>query len=316
MLAPIIYFAYNRPSHTYKTLKALEENYLAKESDIFIYCDGPKANATEETLTAIRETREIFKAKLSFKSVTIYESETNKGIFDIMTNGISKILNEHGMGIIVEDDILTYPYFLSFCNKGLDFYQNNQRVMAISGYTFPIKGKRPSSFFLRSGTGWGWATWKRSWNLFNPDAQAMLTEIENRNLISKFNFNDTYDFTGMLRAHIDGSITAWDACWYATIFLKNCVTLFPGISFTQNIGFDNSGTHHKSSDLFRKSEFNPIYSQQEFDKLISSFSNIININKEVFQKHCSYFNSLSNRSLLNVIKNKVRPYLYLKKPNV
>ena len=47
-LAPIVLFVYNRPQHTLKTLEALMQNELAEMSELFIFCDGPKADATKQ----------------------------------------------------------------------------------------------------------------------------------------------------------------------------------------------------------------------------------------------------------------------------
>ena len=62
-LAPIVLFCYNRPQHTEQTLRALSENILAEQSELFVFCDGPKADATEEQLKKIEEVRRIVKIK-------------------------------------------------------------------------------------------------------------------------------------------------------------------------------------------------------------------------------------------------------------
>ena len=58
-LVPIILFCYNRPWHVEQTLIALSENELADQSVLYIYCDGPKANATEEQIEKIKEVRKV-----------------------------------------------------------------------------------------------------------------------------------------------------------------------------------------------------------------------------------------------------------------
>ena len=46
-LAPITLFVYNRPEHTHRTVEALLANKLAASSDLIVYADGPKENASE-----------------------------------------------------------------------------------------------------------------------------------------------------------------------------------------------------------------------------------------------------------------------------
>lgn len=42
ILSPIVLFVYNRPDHTRQTVKALQKNELAEQSELFIYIDEAK----------------------------------------------------------------------------------------------------------------------------------------------------------------------------------------------------------------------------------------------------------------------------------
>jgi len=53
--APIVLFVYNRPIHTQKTIDALTNNDLAKDSALFIFSDGPKPGA-EAAVEQVRRT--------------------------------------------------------------------------------------------------------------------------------------------------------------------------------------------------------------------------------------------------------------------
>lgn len=53
MYAPIIVFAYNRPDHLKRTLTALTKNKEAKESDLFIFVDGPKSDTGKDKNEAV-----------------------------------------------------------------------------------------------------------------------------------------------------------------------------------------------------------------------------------------------------------------------
>jgi len=315
MPAPVIFFAYNRPSHTLKTISALQANEFASQSDLFVYCDGPKADATEKELTAIHDTREVFKAKLTFKSVTIYESDTNKGLFNSLTSGITTIINKFGKAIIVEDDILTSPYFLSYCNKALDYYENEEKVMAISGYKFPIKGNTPSNFFLTSGGVWGWATWKRAWNKFNPNAGMLLTEIENRNLKFSFNFDNSYDYFQMLTDQKQNKLSSWDICWYASIFISEGVTIYPSKTFVQNIGMDGSGTHYNKNSAKEYHNAKLFSNENEYKNIVANFPADIYVYKNIYIEHCKYFSGLVRNSLLSKLKVKTNNLFGIFKPH-
>ena len=121
-LAPIVLFVYNRPQHTLRTLKALSQNVLAKDSDLYVFADGAKENADEETLKRIKEVREIVKSKEWCQKTILTEGKINKGLGNSIIDGVSKVVKEYGKVIVLEDDLVTSPYFLKYMNDALDIY--------------------------------------------------------------------------------------------------------------------------------------------------------------------------------------------------
>ena len=119
-LAPIVIFVYNRPNHTRQTVEALRKNELANESELFIYADAPK---NENAVVKVNEVREYIKSVDGFKKVTIIHREKNWGLANSIIDGVTKIVNEYGKIIVLEDDLITSPNFLSFTNQALDFYE-------------------------------------------------------------------------------------------------------------------------------------------------------------------------------------------------
>lgn len=247
-LAPIVLFVYNRPEHTERTLEALMKNQLASESELFIFADGAKTGASADTLKNIEKTRDIIQQKKWCGKISIIESKTNKGLAESVIEGVTKIVNEFGKVIVLEDDMLTSPYFLRYMNDALNVYESNDKVACISGYVYPVKGNLPETFFIKGADCWGWATWKHVWNDFEKNGKKLLDEIENKNLSSEFDFDNSYNYTQMLRDQVNGKNSSWAIRWYASAFLKNKYCLYPGISLVQNIGIDGSGTHSGTSE--------------------------------------------------------------------
>ncbi len=247
-LAPIVLFVYNRPEHTLRTLDALSKNTEAAESILFIYCDGPKSNASNAQLEKIKEVSCIAKSEIRFKEVHVIDRKENMGLASSVIAGVTEIVNKYGKIIVLEDDLVTSPYFLKFMNDALNVYALSDDVVCVSGYTYPVKKKLPETFFIKVAECWGWATWKRGWEIFEIDGAKLLCEIENKNLGSAFDFNNSYKYTQMLKEQIEGKNSSWAIRWYASAFLKNKLCLFPGTSLIQNIGIDGSGTHSGISD--------------------------------------------------------------------
>lgn len=246
-IAPIAMFVYNRLHHARQTVEALANNEFAADSDLFIFSDGPRTEAAREK---VEEVREYLKTIKGFKSVTVTEREKNLGCAQSIITGVTEIVNRFGQVIVVEDDILTAPYFLRYMNEALDFYRNEEKVICIHGYLYPVRKKLPETFFVRGADIWGWGTWKRGWDLYESDGRKLLAELKERNLIREFNFDDSFDFAQMLERQGEGSIDTWDVQWYASAFLYDKLTLYPGRSLVQNIGFDSSGTRQGSTNIF------------------------------------------------------------------
>lgn len=246
-LAPIVLFTYNRPIHTKKTLISLKENVLANQSTLYIYVDGPKQNASVEQKQNIDDVKKIIREEQWCKEVIIIESQVNKGLAQSIITGVTEIIEKYGKIIVLEDDLVSDKWFLKFMNDSLDLYEFEDDVACISGYIYPVDKTLPQTFFIKGADCWGWATWKKSWDLFDTDGSSLLKLIETRQLSYDFNFFNTYPYVEMLKDQIAKKNNSWAILWYASAYLKNKLTLYPAKSLIHNIGIDGSGIHSGES---------------------------------------------------------------------
>jgi hypothetical protein len=175
--------------------------------------------------------------------VTIIARDANLGLAKSMIDGVTRIVAQYGRIIVLEDDMVTAPHFLTYMNEALEKYADDDRVASIHGYVYPVAQPLPEAFFLQGADCWGWGTWQRGWKLFNGDGQLLLTELKHRKLLRAFDFNGAYPFSKMLEGQIKGINDSWAVRWYASAYLAGKLTLYPGRSLVHNIGNDNSGTH-------------------------------------------------------------------------
>ena len=248
MPAPIVLFVYNRPWHTKQTLESLSKNDLASESELFIYADGPKANASNEVIGRINEVRKMIREKNWCKAVHIFESESNRTLPVILLEKVTEIINKFGKVIVLEDDLLLTAGFLKYMNEALDLYEEEGKVMHVSGYMYPVRYKMPEIFFLRIPSCWGWGTWKRAWDQFDLSAERLLSAISKQE-VTEFDFG-YYPFYEALQRCAKGPWRSWDIRWYASVFVNGGLCLHPGRSLVQNIGFDGSGVHCDESKVY------------------------------------------------------------------
>ena len=238
-LSPILLFVYNRPEHTRLTLEALRKNHLSDSSSLYIFSDGYRNETDREEVMKVRE---LIHSVEGFAAIHIEEKSENVGLARNIIEGVTGVVNEHEKVIVLEDDLITSPYFLTFMNNVLDRYEQEEKIAHVQGFCFPLQGL-PDAFLIKWTGSWGWATWKRAWDLFNPDGEALLTEIMKKKLNREFDFNDNYPFTRMLRRQVNGENDSWAIRWNASLFLNNKLSVNAGKSLVQNIGFDGSGRH-------------------------------------------------------------------------
>jgi hypothetical protein len=246
IVAPIVLFTYNRPRHLKQTVEALQRNLYADRSELFIFSDGPKNEIDE---IKVKEVREYIKTIKGFKNIEIIERDRNWGLANNIIDGVTKIVNEYGKIIVLEDDLVTSPGFLKFINEGLELYENEYKVASIHGYVYPLSNpeKLPETFFIRGADCWGWGTWARAWKYFEPDGKKLLEELKKRKLTREFDFNNSYPYTKMLKDQIKGKNNSWAVRWYASAFLNDMFTLYPRKSLVMHIGF--GGTHYGNDNI-------------------------------------------------------------------
>lgn len=298
--APVILFVYNRPDHTIKTLTALEKNKLADQTVLYIYSDAAKSENSEQAVTQVRK---IINKPWNFKEVIVIERTKNWGLAANVIDGVTKVVNAHGKIIVLEDDLETSVFALDYFNQALRHYEDEDQVMEISGYSYPLKdlNKLPESFFFRVANSWGWATWARAWQHFNANIDELVSDFTAEQ-IHQFSIEGKENFWKQVQEFKAGKISSWAIRWYASVFKKNGLVLYPRNSMTQNIGNDGSGTHTASEST---------YQVKLAEAPVSYFPTEICENKEAYEA-IKYFYAHRKGSLINrgirFLKKKINKF--------
>ncbi|HWZ15524.1 MAG TPA: glycosyltransferase [Mucilaginibacter sp.] len=245
--APIALFVYNRPEHTRRTISYLQKNLLADESRLFIFSDAAK---TDGDKTKVEEVRQQLKKIEGFKVVKVIERKQNLGLANSIISGVTQLVNEYGKVVVFEDDLISSPFTLQYFNEALTRYADEPKVMHIGAYMYNLRNKDlPQTFFFRAATSWGWATWARAWKDFEPDAGKLIDQFDTKK-ISRFSIEGTMNFWKQIEGFKAGKNDSWAIRWYASIFLKNGLTLNPAISLIHNIGNDGTGIHSNKENIY------------------------------------------------------------------
>ena len=245
--APIVLFVYNRPDLTLSTLQHLSRNKEAKESTLYVYCDGPKAGASTEQLQLVKQVREIVHREPWCGRVIVLEAEQNKGLATSVIDGVTEVISKHGKVIVLEDDLTVSPFFLQYMNDGLHRYEHAEKVLAVHGYLYPFTipaNYKPSTFLVHDPGSLGWGTWSRAWSKFERDTDKVIEQIKAKGLKAAFDFWGANPFFRMLHQHKHGKVSSWAIRWRATAYLYDMLTLDPVKSLVRHDGNVAAATHH------------------------------------------------------------------------
>lgn len=246
--APVIMFVYNRADHFETTFAALSKCPECCETDLFIFADGAK---NEEGRAKVEECRNAVKnADYSgFRSVKITESEKNRGLAASIIDGVTKVINQYGFAIVVEDDCQPSPFFLSFMNNSLDVFKTDRRIGAIAGYAPPIEFPeyyKADVFTAYRSCSWGWATWADRWQNVDWELKDFGDFCRSRSLRKKLNSNGADRFLRLYRQV--GGGTSWSVRFGAHLVKNDMLTVYPRYSYISNIGCDSTGVHSTAED--------------------------------------------------------------------
>jgi hypothetical protein len=292
-LAPIALFVYNRPDHTRRTISYLQQNLLADESRLFIFCDAAKTDADKPK---VEQVRQLVNDISGFKSVKVVVRDHNLGLAESIISGVTQLVYEYGKVIVFEDDLLSSPYTLQYFNDALTKYVSQEQVMHIGAYMYNLNDKTlPETFFYRAATSWGWATWARAWKNFEPDVDKLINQFDTLK-IARFSIEGKMNFWKQIEQFKAGKNNSWAIRWYASIFLKNGLTLNPSQSLIQNIGHDGTGVHSNNED---------IYHVQMARKQVTQFPDVIQENEQAY-KAIKHFLANRKGTLLQRVRRFVR----------
>ncbi len=306
-LAPIGVSTYSRLDHLKQTITALQNNTLAKQSNLYIFSDSPQPGDEKK----VAEVRQYIQTITGFKKVHFVGRTTNDRVAN-NRGGIKQLLDQYGKIIFLEEDVVTAPGFLQFINDALNFYQSNEQIFSITGYSPPIGAysyTKDDIFTLPRFSAWGFGIWK---DRFDKISKVSMNEFiifsNDKKAVKLFLNGGGEDMLPMLRLEVDGKINALDVRAMFCQFKNRQLTIYPKKSLTQNIGHDGSGLHCGITNKFEV---------ELWSKIQFRFKNNIQFNKKILKanqkfrkialqtKIIEFTKKHGILSVLKFIKNKV-----------
>lgn len=323
-LAPVIIFNYNRPDHSLRTWEALAQNEYATLTELYLYCDGPKTNASDEMRQRITDLHAQAKQYAidarkqgKFKVVHVICAEKNKGLANSIIGGVTDVINEHGRVIVLEDDLLTSPYFLKYMNSALEKYESYPAVFSVSANRPPVNkmaipADYPYDVFVSLRPfSTGWATWKDKWNRIDWSLDYLGDFLKHSEQVKAFNRGGD-DLTEMLCLQRDHKIDSWAIRYSFQHFYHHAVAILPCIPYVDNIGFDGTGTHSWNDETDFRNNVNLAPANPRMPDVVYEDSRIINA---LYNYYCRAKRPLWQKVINAIYRSigKKSPYVIKKK---
>lgn len=250
MFAPIALFVYCRYEYTKRVLDLLCQNPESKDTVLYIYSDAAKTVEVQEKVDKVRELIRKYAEKETFRRVEIVESCTNRGLANSIINGVTETLKKWDRVIVLEDDLMVSKDFIKFMNALLDYYEKDEKIGAVSGFTYDLKnlkGYTHDTYLARTGNSWGWATWRDIWIGADWEIRDYEEFRNNKKKRKSFDRNQ-YQISNMLDRQMRGEIDSWAVRWDYYFWKYSLWTVYPSKSRVRHEGFDGLATHCKEEN--------------------------------------------------------------------
>ncbi len=286
---PILYCCYNRIDNVKKSITVLKKIKCHK---IYIALDGPK-NQNDDFNKCLEVRKFIQDTKFNSK-VEYLVRPKNLGCKLAIAGAIDWFFENVNKGIILEDDLIPCDDFFKFCDYGLDKYENDNKIMMISGTNYLGANVTSNKYhFSEHFLIWGWATWKRAWKTYDIEMETWKDPKERKKIQDRFSKKEFEFLNKKFNLYFNEYHDTWDIQWYYSCIKKNGLTLMPEANLVTNIGLD--GTH--SNSYYKTLFLN--YGKIDTSNLISPTE--IKVNKKIDMKIHNKFN-FENLILLKLKK--------------
>lgn len=261
---PILLVAFNRPDTVQLVIKAIRE---VRPERLYVAVDGPRPNKPGEAQRC-KETQQTILSAIDWDcDVSTLFREQNRGCGRGVAEAISWMLETEEMGIILEDDCVPSGSFFRFCETLLHYYRHDTRIMHISGFNIQrgIRRGNASYYFSRYVEPWGWATWRRAWQLSDLDLTCFEHFVKQKGLEAMFQHPVGIQqrwIKNFAHTQAEDPPTVWDYQWMYSIWKENGLCITPNVPLVRNVGFDDRAVHtraaHSKFDKITAQELNEI----------------------------------------------------------
>ncbi len=240
----VLLVIFNRPDTTKRVFEAIRK---AKPPRLYIAADGPRPGVTGDQERCSEARMIKHEVDWDCRVKTLF-SETNLNCGIGPSSAFTWFFEHEEYGIILEDDCLPSQSFFWYCQELLERYRHDNRIMHIGGNNFLNGWQKDNSYsyyFSKSGHIWGWATWRRAWNMFDYNIH-LYHELKQKNYFDSL-FSGPLEKVYRLRK-FDKTVSSsrvdwWDYQWDFARYVNSGLAIVPKNNLVKNLGFGKDATH-------------------------------------------------------------------------
>lgn len=245
MKTPVAFIVFNRPSLTSRVFEAIRQ---AQPSKLFVIADGPRADHPKDVENCMAVNNIVEQVDWPCEVIRDY-AEHNLGCKYRVSSGLNRVFMEAEEAIVLEDDCLPHSSFFPYCEELLNRYRNDRRIGIISGHNELFGYRRSSHSYYYSNIPhvWGWATWRRNWELYDCEMKAWPEVREHRWLKDIFINNiEVKSWESIFECQYDGCFDTWDYQLIFASLVNSWLNITPNVNLISNLGFGADATRTKS----------------------------------------------------------------------
>lgn len=224
-----------------QTFEAIRQ---ARPRRLLLWQDGPRANNSND-IAGIERCRKIVENIDWDCEVYKKYNEVNYGCDPSTFLSHKWAFSIVDKCIVLEDDCVPTQSFFPYCKELLDKYENDFRINRICGMNNlgELDGCNDDYFFTRSGSVWGWATWKRVADEWEPNYDFIKDEYSIKQLAQNKNDKGFKEFYENVKRHSLTGKPYWESVQSMRKLLSASLDIVPQKNMIRNVGVSQNSTH-------------------------------------------------------------------------
>lgn len=245
---PVLLIFFNRPGCFQKVFEQVKK---ARPSKLFLYQDGAR-NGNEKDAAGVAKCRAIAEDIDWECEVHKLYQEKNFGCDPSEYIAQKWAFSIVDRCIILEDDDVPSQSFFPFCKELLEKYKNDERVNMICGMNNLETWDSPYSYlFTETGSIWGWATWRRVVDEWEPKYD-ILDDADNLPKMEAYlrkTRPGAQRYAKVWRANKASGVEHYETILGLNQFVQHRMNIVPTKNMILNIGNTPEGSTHSMSSL-------------------------------------------------------------------